>query len=268
MDITATENLGTLNTAANDTVNYPYKCLHSFGAKPLVKHLNGYRMLRNLKKLCSFHTRYYDSYHGQKSSEWVLKRLNRLIKRAHVQDFVTAKRFDHPWKQSSIIARIAGQSQTTIIIGAHLDSINLWLPTLAAPGADAGGSGTVTIMEAFNALLWSRSLREKKAVNTIEFHWYSAGEGGLLGSQAVFKEYEKRHRDVKAMLQQDMTGYVRGTLDAGLADRLGVVVDNVDPGLTAFIKTVIEQVRQGSVKHPSNIRQKSVKHPSMIGGNV
>lgn len=119
-------------------------------------------------------------------------------------------------------------------------------------------------MEAFNALLWSRSLREKKAANTIEFHWYSAGEGGLLGSQAVFKEYEKRHRDVKAMLQQDMTGYIRGTLDAGLADRLGVVVDNVDPGLTAFIKTVIEQVRQGSVKDPSNIRQTSVKNPSNI----
>jgi leucyl aminopeptidase len=121
-------------------------------------------------------------------------------------------------------------------------SINLWLPSiLAAPGADDDGSGTVTILEVFRALLGSEAVVAGEATNTIEFHWYSAEEGGLLGSQAIFQEYEKQGRDVKAMLQQDMTGYVQKTLDAGEPESVGVIMDYVDPGLTGFIKIVVEE---------------------------
>jgi len=68
-----------------------------------------------------------------------------------------------------------------------------------------------------------------------------------LGSQAIFQEYEKSGRDVKAMLQQDskflenqtsrqrtcyycknitnefftVTGYVQGTLNAGKPEAVG-----------------------------------------------
>ncbi|QPG94712.1 Leucine aminopeptidase 1 [Epichloe festucae Fl1] len=246
MDITATRDLGTVNTAAKEPVIFPYKCRHSFGVKPLIKYMSERRMRRNLKWLTSFHTRYYNSEYGRQSSDWILETVKYLTKRSVIKNrelshFVTFKRFDHPWKQSSVIARIAGESETTIVIGAHLDSINLWLPTLSAPGADSGGSGAVTILEVFSALLESPHLRKQKAANTIEFHWYSGGEGGLLGSQAIFRDYEKYEHDVKAMLQQDMTGYIKGTLDAGLPERFGVVVDHVDAGLTRFIKTVIEQ---------------------------
>ncbi|TQS32616.1 hypothetical protein Golomagni_07064, partial [Golovinomyces magnicellulatus] len=150
--------------------------------------------------------------------------------------------FPHSWKQHSVIATIPGKSNNTVVIGAHQDSTNLWLPSiLPAPGADDDGSGTVTIMEAFRALLQSEDIINGKAANTIEFHWYSAEEGGLLGSQDIFKSYESHGRDVKAMLQQDMTGYVQGTLDAGKPESVGVITDYVDPGLTTFIKTVIEQ---------------------------
>jgi len=45
------------------------------------------------------------------------------------------------------------------------------------------------------------------------------------------------------MLQQDMTGYVQKTLDAGEKERVGVITDFVDPGLTEFIKQVITEVR-------------------------
>ena len=46
------------------------------------------------------------------------------------------------------------------------------------------------------------------------------------------------------MLQQDMTGFVQKTLDAGQPESVGVIMDFVDPGLTKFIKTVIEEVRR------------------------
>ena len=76
----------------------------------------------------------------------------------------------------------------------------------------------------------------------MEFHWYSAEEGGLLGSQAIFTEYEKTGRDVKAMLQQDMTGFVQGTLDSGKKESVGVITDFVDPALTEFIKKIVTEV--------------------------
>ncbi len=76
-------------------------------------------------------------------------------------------------------------------------------PFLPAPGADDDGSGTTSILEAF------RVLTEKEWTPTegaVEFHWYSAEEGGLLGSQAVARDYESREVDVKGMIQMDMTG--------------------------------------------------------------
>ncbi|GAO13221.1 uncharacterized protein UV8b_03636 [Ustilaginoidea virens] len=241
MDITGTQNLGAGNLSAKSTVEYPDKCVHQDRVHVLAQRLDKAKMRANLEKFTSFHTRYYNSDHGKKSSEWLLRQVRSIISKAGAKKTVTAKHFHHAWKQSSIIATIPGQTNSTIVIGAHQDSINLWLPVLAAPGADDDGSGTVTILEVFRTLLTSRDLVKGKAVNTIEFHWYSAEEGGLLGSQAIFQKYESSNWDVKAMLQQDMTGYVRGTLDAGLPESVGVVTDYVHPGLTRFIKTVIEQ---------------------------
>jgi hypothetical protein len=45
------------------------------------------------------------------------------------------------------------------------------------------------------------------------------------------------------MLQQDMTGYVQGTLDAGKKESVGVITDFVNPALTEFIKEVVTEVR-------------------------
>lgn len=112
---------------------------------------------------------------------------------------------------------------------------------MGAPGADDDGSGTTTILEAFRVLTEHLKSTGEQLQNTIEFQWYSAEEGGLLGSQAIFKSYEQAGRDVVAMLQQDMTGYVKKTLDAGKPESVGVITDFVDPGLTEFIKKVITE---------------------------
>jgi hypothetical protein len=43
-------------------------------------------------------------------------------------------------------------------------------PFLPAPGADDDGSGSVTILESYRALIKS----DFKPVHNVEFHWYSA----------------------------------------------------------------------------------------------
>jgi leucyl aminopeptidase len=246
MDITATQELGqSLSTQAKKEPKFPAKPTLQKDLAPLIESLSKDNMKANLEKFTSFHTRYYKSDYGKQSSEWLLKKVQSIIEDAGADKYgVYAEHFKHPWGQNSIIATVPGSENSTVVVGAHQDSINLFLPSIfSAPGADDDGSGTVTILEAFRVLLTSKDIIKGKAQNTVEFHWYSAEEGGLLGSQAIFSEYEKTGRDVKAMLQQDMTGYVQGTLDAGKKESVGVITDFVNPALTEFIKEVVTEVR-------------------------
>ena len=241
IDITENRLLGKQHANVQKSNKFPDKPVLQKELKPLLKSLSKLEMRNHLETFTSFHTRYYKSDYGRQSSEWLLEQVNNTLTESGAAEHgAYAKHFKHSWGQNSIIATIPGKTNSTVVIGAHQDSINLFLPSiLSAPGADDDGSGTVTILEAFRVLLTSGSIINGSAHNTIEFHWYSAEEGGLLGSQAIFSEYEREGRDVKAMLQQDMTGYVQKTLDAGEKESVGVITDFVDPDLTTYIKKVI-----------------------------
>ncbi|KAL8743176.1 MAG: hypothetical protein Q9190_004441 [Brigantiaea leucoxantha] len=196
MDITSTPDLGsiaTTDTATRKRVVFPKKPVNNEILSPLMKDLSKSNMKKHLEKFTSFYTRYYKSSYGAESSAWLLSQVNNTIRTAGADKYgAFVKAFEHPWGQSSVIATIPGRSEKTVVIGAHQDSINLFLPSiLAAPGADDDGSGSVTILEALRILLQSKDIRSGNASNTVEFHWYSAEEGGLLGSQAIFSAYEK-----------------------------------------------------------------------------
>ncbi len=277
MDITATQDLGLSAFTAPSKraiVAYPQEPAYNETLQPMMTELSKKNMRKHLEKFTSFYTRYYKSSYGAESSAWLLSQVNQTINDSGAAKHGShVKAFPHPWGQSSVIATIPGRSNKTIVIGAHQDSINLFLPSiLAAPGADDDGSGTVTILEALRVLLQSESVLQGNASNTIEFQWYSAEEGGLLGSQAIFSAYEKSGRDVKAMLQQDsellplaralqelasvitnasnysVTGYIHKTIAAGEKESVGVITDFVNPGLTDFIKKIVTEVSQESDK--------------------
>ena len=247
MDITAMQDLGSsrLSTTAKKLkVTYPDKVAFNETVSPLMKNLSKKNMRKHLERFTSFHTRYYKSSYGAESSAWLYSQVNKTVNESGAAKHgAFVKAFEHPWGQSSVIATIPGRSEKTIVIGAHQDSINLFLPSiLAAPGADDDGSGSVTILEALRVLLQSETIVHGNASNTVEFHWYSAEEGGLLGSQAIFSAYEKSNRQIYGMLQQDMTGYIHKTIAAGEKESVGVITDFVNPELTEFIKEVITKV--------------------------
>ncbi|RHZ60575.1 putative aminopeptidase [Aspergillus thermomutatus] len=242
IDITEEHNTGfypTLHSASY--VKYPLKMQYAEEVVTLTKDLSKENMKANLEHFTSFHTRYYKSQTGIQSATWLYDQVQMVVSESGAAEYgATVERFAHPWGQFSIIARIPGKTNKTVVLGAHQDSINLFLPSiLAAPGADDDGSGTVTILEALRGLLQSDAIAKGNASNTVEFHWYSAEEGGMLGSQAIFSNYKRERRDVKAMLQQDMTGYTQGALNAGVEEAVGIMVDYVDQGLTQFLKDVV-----------------------------
>ena len=93
----------------------------------------------------------------------------------------------------------------------------------------------MTTLEAFRVLLSDPKIAAGEGANTLEFQWYSGEEAGLLGSADIFDAYSADGEVVKAMLQQDMTGY---------GDKpMGVITDRVDSALTEFIRKVIDEVR-------------------------
>ncbi|KAJ8523501.1 hypothetical protein ONZ45_g16 [Pleurotus djamor] len=236
-DITDTQDLG--HTAASRLQIKP-----SFPSpnatdqvKPVLKTLSTEGPKSNLKQFTSFRTRYYRSDTGKESQKWLLGQISEITAKwssSSLRKKISISEFLHSWGQNSLIVKINGSSTTdksVIVIGAHQDSTNMW-PFLPAPGADDDGSGSVTILEAYRALIAA----DFHPIRTVEFHWYSAEEGGLLGSQAVARDYEARSVEVLAMSQFDMTAWVK----RGTREEVGVITDFVDPSLTNFNKQLVE----------------------------
>ncbi|KAJ6629171.1 peptidase [Mycena sp. CBHHK59/15] len=233
-DITDTRDLGSV-PRLQDKASFPSPNATE-KVKPILKKLSTKGPEENLREFTSFRTRYYRSDTGRQSQQWLKKRISEITSQwgsKSLQDIISISEFQHSWGQNSIIARINGSSATddgVVIIGAHQDSTNMW-PFLPAPGADDDGSGSVTILESYRALLAADFHPER----TVEFHWYSAEEGGLLGSQAVAQAYEGRV-NVIAMSQFDMTAWVK----RGTREEVGIITDFTDESLTEFNKQLVE----------------------------
>lgn len=219
--------------------SYPTNMTQMDKITNLIEQIDMDSMHLTLAKFTSFYTRYYKSKTGYDAAIWLSKRISEIVAKLP-QDFVSIEHIDHKlWDQFSIILSIKGYKtpENKIIIGSHLDSINLLMPSiLPAPGADDNGSGTTTNLEALRLVADYIERTGKPFKNTVEFHFYSAEEGGLLGSLDVFTQYAEMNEKVVAMLQQDMTGYVMDPEN----EHIGVVTDYTTQSLTEFMKRVID----------------------------
>lgn len=151
-------------------------------------------------------------------------------------------KFNHKgWNQYSNIARNPGQVGDKVVVGTHRDSVNLNLPMdLPSPGAYDDTSGSITILEAYN-LIFDQIKRENfTPYNTLEFHWYSAEEIGLLESHEIYNHYANINTLVIGMFQQDMSGFTRGTIDSSSEIHFGMATDFVSPELTKFVHLIID----------------------------
>lgn len=220
--------------------NYPTLASKQLVVAPLLKQIDMESVKANLAKFSSFYTRYYKSSTGLDSANWLLGKLEELT--SAVSNATITKVKHDGWDQFSIIVSIPGKSDDKVVIGAHQDSINLLFPNLLrAPGADDDGSGTVTTLEALRLISSAIASGEYTPHNTLEFHYYSAEEGGLLGSIDVFSRYLARNETVVGMLQQDMTGYTAGTLDEGVEPHFGLINDYTSSAQNDFIKVVVKE---------------------------
>ncbi|KAJ7781427.1 peptidase [Mycena metata] len=252
-DITDTRELGTVSRlqvkASFPSPNATEK------VKPILKTLSTKGPEENLREFTSFRTRHYRSDTGRQSQVWLKKRISEITAQwgsKSLQNKIKISEFSHSWGQNSIIVRINGSSYDRrwsrhnrcppglyvnstprfsarlIALTFHPETCGLFSQLLEQT---TDGSGSVTILESYRALLAA----DFHPVRSIEFHWYSAEEGGLLGSQAVAQAYEG-HVNVVAMSQFDMTAWVK----RGTREEVGLIMDFVDLPLTEFNKQLVD----------------------------
>ncbi|KAI0423869.1 peptidase family M28 [Xylaria sp. FL1042] len=215
------------------------KLAHHSLVKPLFPRISTDNMRDVLTHLTRFYNRYYGDIYGEQSAQWLHEQISDIIKTAPFHTHISLEYFTHPFPQPSIIARfepkVRNSSLPLTIIGAHQDSANYLFPLLPAPGADDDGSGTVSILEAFRVLAQSGFLPKN---GPVEFHWYAAEEGGLLGSQAIARDKKQQGANIGAMLEFDMTAYVARN---STPESIGLIKTEADDALTSWVLSLSKE---------------------------
>lgn len=131
-------------------------------------------------------------------------------------------------KQNTLRLIIPGKTNPSevIVLGAHLDSINMSGGN--APGADDNASGSANLIEAVRILK-----NADQPQRTLEFYWYAGEESGLLGSAEIAKEAKAKTKNVIVVLQLDMT------LFPGSGQQVvGLVTDFTSPWLRGVMTDI------------------------------
>lgn len=189
-------------------------------------------MKETIEKMSSFQNRYYESTDGVQSQTWVLQKWKSLAKN---RSDVSVSFFEHKnFKQPSVVLTIKGEKRPEefVILGGHGDSISGWFPdeNVRAPGADDNASGIATLTEVLRIFLESG----KKPVQTVQFISYAAEEVGLRGSKEIAKNYSRAGKDVKAVLQFDMTNFSGSPYD------FVFISDYTTDSLSAYLSSLVE----------------------------
>lgn len=103
--------------------------------------------------------------------------------------------------QKTIHIQVQGKSESRLVMGGHIDSINMYWSS-HAPGADDNASGSAALIQILNTILKRNTIPN----HTLDFFWYAGEESGLIGSGEIAKDYGQRKIPVVAVLQLDMLG--------------------------------------------------------------
>lgn len=165
------------------------------------------RILATIMGLSSFPTRYYTSSTGVDAANWLRDRWTQL---AAGRTDVSVQLVPHAgWAQPSVMMTIQGQDLASeyVVIGGHLDSITFSGAT--APGADDDASGVATLTEVARVILADGV----KLRRSVVFFAYAAEEVGLRGSNEIADQWAAEGRQVRGVMQLDMTDFKGSAAD-------------------------------------------------------
>lgn len=180
-----------------------------FPTEPDVQDLLGQveagRMRATVEKLASFHTRNTLSPTVAEAAEWLAAEYRKIPKlQVELMKYTVAasRRVPEAKEVVQVVAVLPGKTERRIVIGGHMDSLNLQADTATgrAPGANDDASGTALALEL------ARIMASQDWNQTIVFCGFTGEEQGLLGSRALAVRAKTEGWKLEAMLNNDMVG--------------------------------------------------------------
>ncbi|WED44712.1 aminopeptidase LapA [Legionella cardiaca] len=223
-----------LQTAKKSDIRYEIK--HEEEVNAALAKVDTSNIINTLTHLTSYYNRSATVKRGKEVAEWLQQQFQQMAKEYGRNDTQTYFVKTGRYMQPSLVTVIGKDlKEPGIVIGAHMDTLDGRMP-----GAGDDGSGSSSVMEMARVLLAS-DLALKRPIYII---WYAAEERGLVGSQYVVEEFQKKAIPVKAAIQFDMTGFRNDAND----QTMWVFRDYTDKALSNYIAELI----QTYVKVPVN----------------
>lgn len=175
--------------------------------KELTELIDANRMRKDVEHLASFPTRNTNTPQLEVAAEWMLERYKEIKGvEAELWKYKVAagRRVVADKDVVEVVANLKGTSDRRILIGGHMDTINMSQGsnpmTSIAPGANDDGSGTILALEV------ARAMADVPRKQTCMFAAFTGEEQGLLGSRALAQRAKAEGWKLDAVLSNDMVG--------------------------------------------------------------
>ncbi|MGB0943745.1 MAG: M20/M25/M40 family metallo-hydrolase [Marinomonas sp.] len=229
---------------ADTLIATSYSINNSANVTPMLEAVNASNIAMTIEHLStSYANRYYTTSSGLTSAQWIHDNWASI---AQGRSDISVEYFDHAsWDQPSIILTITGTESPdeVVVLGAHIDSTvgNSTREGTFAPGADDDASGVAVLTEALNVVV-DKDYHPQK---TIKLMGYAAEEVGLLGSDAIAKDYKAQGVNVIGVMQLDMTNF------HGSFEDITIFTDYTNSAQNNFLVDLIETYQNIEVGYSS-----------------
>ena len=177
----------------------------------LLKQVDTNRLRATVERLASWPNRNTNNPTLTEAAEWVAGEYRKIpglqveIMRYPIE---RGQRVPESKEVVQVVATLPGQTAHRVIVGGHMDTINMRGGGVDAPAPGANDDATGTSV----ALEMARILAGQKWRNTLVFVAFSGEEQGLLGSRALAKRAKAEGWTIDAVLSNDMVGNSRNKL--------------------------------------------------------
>ncbi|MBS1721892.1 MAG: M20/M25/M40 family metallo-hydrolase [Armatimonadetes bacterium] len=163
------------------------------------------RLEATVRRLASFQTRNTLSPGLKEACEWLASEYRSIPGlKVEIWEYTlpAGRRVPHEMPAYEVVATLTGKTDRTVLIGGHIDSLNLQADpaTGRAPGANDDASGVAVALEC------ARLMAGRSWSQTIKFVAFSGEEQGLLGSTALAKRAKAENWKLEAVLSNDTVG--------------------------------------------------------------
>jgi hypothetical protein len=213
----------------------------------LLKEVDSRRLRATVERLASWPNRNTNNPALTEAAEWIAAEYRKVpglqveIMRYRIE---RSARVPEAKEVVQVVATLPGETSRRILVGGHMDTINMREGTIdsPAPGANDDASGTAVALEL------ARILAKRKWRQTLVFVAWSGEEQGLLGSRALAKRAKEEKWAIDAVLSNDMVGNSRNNLGQSNARQLRVFSEESEAHNSRELARFIDWNSRGRIR--------------------